>query len=273
MKNRTRLFLLVLSVMFSINMNVLAYDICQESYGIQSDSEGIGINHGPKDNQLEAVKPSYKKGAISSGVSESHIPFKVYTAKKRSDKIVFVFGGKNRIGEDCGKSSFYKEIKDKRFVPGYNVVFVQKEEGNWKQYSQEAIGSMIDEVMKDLKAKKIYFVGFSQGVYNSKYIVTSHKKWHGGLFVDGAGDFTWVKKNFVVSAFVAGYIDEGYGNEEYFDYYYEPADKAFATRNKDIHQLVFDWAVLPEDLFVRYNKDGLIKKKALNAIDILVYEL
>lgn len=238
-------------------------------YSIGDSNEGTSVGF----LRPEPQKPSYKKGKISSGVSESHIPFMIYVPKVKSKKVVFVFGGKNKLGDDYGKISYFKEIKNKAIVPNYNVVFVQKEAGSWKQYSQEDIAAMIDEILKDLKAKEIYFVGFSQGVYNSKHIVTSHKKWHGGLFVDGNSDFKWVKKYFKVSAFVAGYIKDSYGKQAYFDYYYEPVDKAFATRNKYVHELVLDWALMPADLFPKYDKNGIISQTPLNAVDVLINEL
>lgn len=237
------------------------------------DSGSVSVNKSYKTRNLEPKKASYKRGTFSEGVTESHIPYKVYTPSRRSNKVVFVFGGKTTIGKDCGKMSYYMEIKNKNIVPNYNVVFVQKDSGSWKQYSQEDIGSMIDEIVKDLKGKELYYVGFSQGVYNAQYIATTRKKWHGCLFVDGAGDMKWVKRYFKVSAFVAGYVKDAYKMKPYFDYYYEPIDMTYATHNKKVHELVFDWAVLPDRLFINYNTEGIINRTSLDAVSVLVNEL
>lgn len=227
--------------------------------------ETVSVNYVPS-------KPTYKKGTFSEGVSKSLIPYKIYTSKKKTKKVVFVFGGYGGIKNACGGMSLYYEIRDKRFLPGYHVVFVQKEEGSWEQYSKEAIGSMIEEVKGDLRAKEVYFVGFSQGVYDSKYIMTSKaKKWNGALLVDGAANMSFVKRHSNYSIMVAGYDKGSYGQGKYFNEYYEPLNKDLAHQDRDYHDRIFNWAVLNDETFGPYNEDGLFKVAPINAIGRLVY--
>lgn len=216
----------MLKIVNNIAYGVLVFSICfllvylaTSSLEVNADDSVSNDSTSVTEN-LVPTKPTYKRGTISEGVSQSLIPFVVYKSKEKSKKLVFVFGGMRTIGKNCGGMSLFTEIKNKNYKPGYNIVFVQKDKGSWKHYSQEAIGAMIEEITKDLKAKEVYFVGFSMGMYDAEYIADSKpKKWSGGLFIDGAGPMRWVKKKFKHSICVAGYDKGAYGLANCFDEY------------------------------------------------------